>query len=266
MRQSQREIGVGPTAELSLRVSVAALVRVLFDSPEDGRGMLALERVATLRDVDGPAEVIVKAKPFGGGVRLTDPQGLRGMIGDFNYDSERSRDEGDFRLQIRPASWENVKRVCREHLQGKKGILDSSPHRELEEEFEDALHVRITPEQYRLSSLGLVVEDTPSQTSSVRAAGRPTVRVYFVFEARIEARDLLLAMLSSSRRDSDQDLQRLAWEDARQGGKGRANAVLTVALDDVVDAFRGRSGPVCLGHHYLDGNVAAIVNLVDGRT
>ena len=36
MKPNQHEIGVGATAELSLRVSVAALVSVLFVDPEAG--------------------------------------------------------------------------------------------------------------------------------------------------------------------------------------------------------------------------------------
>jgi hypothetical protein len=267
MRPSHREFGVGPTEELSLRVSVAALVRVLFDSPEDKGAMLALERTATLREIDGRPQVTVRAKPFGGGVRLTDPHALRGMIGDFHYDSERSREEGDFRLQIRPACWEEVKKICRVHFQEtEQRILDPSPQRELEEEFEDALHVRITPDQYRLKHLGMAVEDSPSETNSVRAAGRPTVRIYYVFEARIRTAEVILKMLANSGRYSDQDLQRMAWEDARRGGKGRANAVLAVGLDDVEEAFRGQNGPVRVGDHQLDGNVAAILNRGDERT
>ncbi len=96
MKPNQHEIGVGATEELSLRVSVAALVSVLFDDPEDGRTMLALERTATLRETEGRPEVMVRAKPFGGGVRLTDPQALEGMIGRFHYDSKRSRRERTF--------------------------------------------------------------------------------------------------------------------------------------------------------------------------
>ena len=42
VKPNQHEILVGATEELSLRVSVAALV-ALFDDPEDGRTMLALE-------------------------------------------------------------------------------------------------------------------------------------------------------------------------------------------------------------------------------
>jgi hypothetical protein len=64
MKPNQHEIGVGATEELSLRVSVAALVSVLFDDPEDGRTMLALERTATLRETEGRPEVMVRAKPW----------------------------------------------------------------------------------------------------------------------------------------------------------------------------------------------------------
>ena len=48
-------IEVGATDELSLRVSVGVLVKVMFRSPEDGREMLALERhaAAILTDSGG---------------------------------------------------------------------------------------------------------------------------------------------------------------------------------------------------------------------
>lgn len=184
MKPNDHEIGVGATEELSLRVSVAALVSVLFRGPEDGRTMLALERTATLRKIEGRPKVTVKAKPFGGGVWLANPQALKGLIGHFHYDSERSRQERDFRIQIQPASWEKVKEICWEHLkETEKGILDSSPERELAEEFEDTLNVRITPDQYRLKLRGIIVEDLPGETDNVRAEGLPTVRIYYVFEA-----------------------------------------------------------------------------------
>ena len=64
-------IGIGPTTELSLRVSVASLARVIFPSPEDGTPMLALEHRATL--LPGEEQVVVKAQPFGGAVRILYP-------------------------------------------------------------------------------------------------------------------------------------------------------------------------------------------------
>jgi len=53
MNPNYDEIEVDATQELSLRVSVAALVSVLFDGPEDGRTILALERTAMLREIEG---------------------------------------------------------------------------------------------------------------------------------------------------------------------------------------------------------------------
>jgi hypothetical protein len=269
MQPNQHEIGVGATEELSLRVSVAALVSVLFNDLEDGRTMLALERTATLRETEGRPEVTVRAKPFGGGVRLTNPQALEGMIGHFHYDSERSRRERDFRLQIRPASWGKVKEICREHLkETEKGILDSSPERELAEEFKDTLNVRITPDQYRLKPRGIIVEDLPSETENVRAAGLPTVRIFYVFEAWMRAPEMITMILANSRRYSDKDLQKMAWKDAWQGGRGRANAVLALGLDDLKDVYRSiptdrRGGPIHVGRYQLDGNVLAILEEVD---
>jgi hypothetical protein len=269
MKPNHREIGVGATEELSLRVSVAALVSVLFDAPEDERPMVALERTATLREIDGRPEVTVRAKPLGGGVRLINPQALQEKIGHFHYDSERSRREKDFRILIHPASWEKVKEICWEHLKETgKGILDPSPERELAEEFEDTLHVRITRDQYHLKPRGIMLEDQPGETDNVRAAGLPTVRIYYVFEAWVESPELITLMLGNSRRYSDQDLQRMAWKDARGGGRGRANAILVLGLDDLKDVYRSiatdvRGGPIRIGEHQLDGNVLAILKGID---
>ena len=269
MNSNHHEFGVGATEELSLRVSVAALVSVLFDGPEDGRTMLALERTATLRENEGRPEVTVRAKPFGGAVRLTNRQALQRLIGQFHYDSERSRRERDFRIQIQPASWEKVKEICLEHLYGTdKSILDSSPERELAEEFQDALHIGITSDQYHFRPRGIIVEDLPSETDNVRAAGLPTVRIYYVFEAWMEAPEIVTMMLANNRRYSDKDLQKMAWKDARQGGRGRANAILALRLDDLKDVYRSiptdrRSGPIRVGGHQLDGNVLAILEEVD---
>ncbi len=269
MKQNEQKIGVGATEDLSLRVSVASLVRVLFDSPEDGRTMLALERTATLREIQSRSRVTVNAKPFGGAVQLTNPEGLQALIGNFQYDSERSRREKDFRIQIQPGSWEKVKEICQEHLnQTGKGILESSPERELAEEFEDTLNVRITPDQYLLKPLCMIVEDLPSETDNVRAEGVPTVRIYYIFEAWIEDPEIIKKILVNSNQYSDKDLETMAWNDVRQGGRGRANAILALGLDDLKDVYFSiatemRGDSILVGEHHLDGNVLAILEEVD---
>jgi hypothetical protein len=269
MKPDYHEIRVGATEELSLRVSVATLVSVLFDHPENGRSMLALERTATLREIEGGPEVRVSAKPFGGAVRIIDPQALKKLIGYFHYDSEQSRLESDFRIQIHPASWEKVKQICRQHLYEKEeAILDTSPQRELAEEFEDTLNVRITPEQYRLKLRGMILEDMPAETDNVRAAGLPTVRIYYVFEAWMEAPEIIRMILVNNRGYADKDLQKMAWEGALRGGRGRANAILTLELDELkreneswATARHGR--PIYIRGHQLEGSVLAILGEVD---
>jgi hypothetical protein len=257
------EIGVGAAEGLSLRVSVATLVRVLFDHPENGQTMLALERTATL--IEGRPEITVRAKPFGGAVRLDNTQALQRLIGDFHYDSEQSRQENDFRILIHPAAWENVMEICRQHLDGtEKSLLDSSPERELAEEFEDALHVRLDPSQYQLKPCGIIVEEPPVGTDNIRAEGFPTVRVYYLFEARIEDIEIITMILDNHKRYSDKDLEKMAWEDARRGGRGWANAILALRLDDLKDMYRSitierRHDPIQIGSHQLDGNVWAVL-------
>ena len=99
------EFGVGPTQELSLRVSVATLVRVLFENPGDGELILALERKATLHRTDAGEAVRVKAQPFGGAVRILDLAALRRLIGDFHFYTERPQADQDLRIFIRPGVW-----------------------------------------------------------------------------------------------------------------------------------------------------------------
>ena len=192
MEPSDNIIGIGATQELALRVSVGVLVRVLFDNPETGHRMLALERTATLLEIEGRYEVIVKAKPFGGGVRITDPQKLKKLIGNFHYDSERSFHEGDFRIMINPASWGKLKEICMEHMRKTEyNIMETGPERELAEEFFDALKIRLTPEDYKLKKSGLIVEDIPGATDNINAKGLPTVRVYYLFEAIIISPEII---------------------------------------------------------------------------
>jgi hypothetical protein len=256
---------VGATDKLSLRVSVSALVSMLFENPEDGQTMLALERAATLREIEGRSKVVVIAKPFGGAVRITNPRALKRMIGDFHYDSERSRWERDFRIQVHPESWENIKKVCKEHIkETKKKILDPSPDRELVEEFQDSLNVRITNDQYSLKLRRMIVQDLPKKTENVRAPGLPTVRIYYVFEAWMEDPEMIEMILTSSNRYSDKDLQKMAREDAQQGGKGRSNGILALGLEDLDNVYRlipndRRNAPVCVAEHQLDGNVLAVL-------
>jgi hypothetical protein len=269
MKPNHHEIGVGATQELNLRVSVGVLVSVLFKSPEDGRTMLALERTATLRQIEGRSEVIVKAKPFGGAVRLINPRALKELIGNFYYDSERSREQEDFRIQIRPASWETIKEICRKQLDDtEKGILDSSPQRELAEEFEDTLHIRITPEQYQLKSQGMMIENLPAETDNVRAEGLVTVRVYFMFEAWMQDPEIISMMLVDNKQYSDKDLEKMAWKDAQQGGRGRANAILALGFDELKAIYRSmpadrRGGQIRVEEHQLNGNVLALLEDID---
>ncbi len=235
------KIGIGPTTDLSLRVSVATLSKVLFYHPDDGRLMLALEQTATRTEKAGQENVTVIAKPFGGGVRLNDAKALGLSIGDFNFDSRRSQEEHDFRIQIRPDSWDQVKRFCiRGFRDQDESVLETQPERELVEEFRDAMGVQLSPEQYNIRQLGVVFESVPQYTESQRATGRPTVRIYNVFEVHLGSPSLIESILVNSARFSDFDLWNLAKEDVYGGGKGRANTILVVPVDSLESMIRRR--------------------------
>ncbi len=123
MTTNPHEVGTGATAELNQRVSVATLVRVLFRNPNDDDELtLALERKATLHRAADDAAVRVRSQPFGGGIRILDLSAVHDLVGDFHFDSERSRAEQDFRIFINPSAWPSLREFCLEHI-----ILDDDP-------------------------------------------------------------------------------------------------------------------------------------------
>jgi len=268
MRDDAFDIGVGPTAELSLRVSVGTLVAVMFNHPADKREMLALERTATVQNTGEGRDVVVRAKPFGGAVRLVDPELLRTLIGHFHFDSERSRQEHDFRLHILPSSWEGVREICREPLKEPgKSILDFMPDRELAEEMVDSLGISITPDQYSLTPHSVILEDTARPTKNIRASGLPTRRVHYIYRAVTDHSALVELMLHRNK-PSDEDLRRAARADSRRGGRGRANATLVLPLDEVKALYRSvpfmrRGEPLRSGEQTFDGNVPAVIEGID---
>lgn len=258
--------GVGRTAEFDLRVSVATLVRVLFEHPKDGDSMLALERKATLYKTKNRRVIEVKAQPFGGVVQIYDLDLMQRSVGDFNFDSEYSSDQQDFRLFIRSSAWKTVREFCIQHIERVNDpVFETEPTRELAEEFGDALKISLKQSQYHYKPIATVVEDHPSPTENISAAGIPTVRVYRIFEAWITDASLAHAMLENSNYLSDQDLRAMAEDDDKNGGEGRANALLVLPLKRVIAAYLGvsppeRNVPILFEGHRLDETVTTILD------
>jgi hypothetical protein len=257
-------ITTGPTAELTLRVSVATLTRVVFTHPDDGVPMLALEHKATLNLGEPGPRVMVKAQPFGGAVRVLDLNLLGQIAGTFNFDSEKSRAEGDFRIYIRPSSWEAVRDFCVQQTRAGSGsVLEHDPTRELAEEFEDGLGIQLKPGQYSLNPIGIVLENEPVPSTNPRAAGHPTARIYQVDDVRILDPDLCRLILENSRKNPARVLSDLALDHAHAGGAGRANAMLAAALEQVHGAILAtppgqRGEPLKFLDTLLEGNVGAL--------
>lgn len=253
--------GIGATDELSLRVSVATLARVVFKHPRIGEWMLALERKAILYETN----VEVKSQPFGGAVRILDLGVIHNLIGDFHFDSERSRAEQDFRLIIQPSGWSVLREFCIEHLSRVDDpILETDPSRELTEEFDDALKINLQSGQYVSKPVATVVEDEAMPTENIHARGIPTARIYRIFEAHVLDSSLAYTMLTNSESFSDQDLYELAVKDAQNGGKGRANAVLVLPLKLISAAYLAippekRHAPVLFEKNQLEETVSAIL-------
>lgn len=259
------EPGIGATRELSLRVSAATLVRVLLENSPGGDLMLALERRATLYRAENGRVVEVKSQPFGGAIRILDLMKLRDLIGNFHFDSERSRSEQDFRILIRPSDWETVREFCVEHFSRVEDpVLETDPGREMTEEFADALKASLGPDQYSHRPIATVVEDDPAPTENIHAKGIPTARIYRIFEATISDPFLAQAMMENSASISDQDLCEFALEDGRHGGKGQASAILILPMKRITDHYlalqsKERNIPILFDGHRLDETVPAII-------
>jgi hypothetical protein len=265
MKPNHNEIGVGATEDLSLRVSVATLVRVLFKNPRDGELMLALERKATLYQSENGHTVEVKSQPFGGAIRILELKMIRELIGDFHFDSERSRSEQDFRIFIRPSDWSAVREFCIQHLSRVDDpILETDPERELMEELFDALKINLKPEQYVRMPVATLVENEAAPTDNIHAQGQSTARVYRIFEASITEAFLIDTMIKNRDSFSNQELREIAFEDARSGGVGRANAILVLPLKQLTSAYlamspQERNAPILFGEHRLDETVTIIL-------
>jgi hypothetical protein len=260
---------IGATDELSLRVSIATLVRVVFEHPFTGYWMLALERKATLRKAEHEHIVEVKSQPFGGAIRILDVDVIHNLIGDFHFDSEHSRDKLDFRLFIRPSKWSALREFCIKHFEAAdNSVLETQPMRELTEEFSDTLKINLKPEQYSYKPVATVVKDAASPTENIHATGIPTVRVYRIFEAHIVESSLQQSMLTNSEGIFHNDLCELALDDFQNGGKGRANAILALPLEQITKAYGAlspteRNAPILFGRHYLGETVSVILDEVD---
>ncbi len=268
MKPKQHEIGVGATEDLHLRVSVATYNRVVFPHSQNGNIMLALERKATVTNHAGD-DIHVWAQPFGGAVRIRNTLPLQEIVGEIQFDSERSKREHDFRILIPPSKWERVKGYCLGHLENPEDIeLEASPHRELVEEFEETLNVHLSPDQYAVQPAGFVIENNPVPTDNLDAHRQPTVRIYRIFEARIVDEVLCSTMLIASQFNSDQELGVLAVKDFQNGGIGRANSVLTLPLRMITESYRAyrpemRYRKIVLENHELDESVLAVLENID---
>lgn len=251
-----------------LRASVATYNQVIFPHPDDGTLMLALERKATVLK-DG--SVSVESQPFGGGIRILNPVPLQKIIGKIQFDSERSRQEQDFRILIPASKWEQIKEYTLHHLEldDEDDIeLESGPDRELTEEFMDTINVKLNPGQYKVQPLGFVIENSPVQSKNDHSRGQLTVHIYRVF--RVEVIDPILCkiMFGISQLYSDQDLRDLALQDFEHGGPGRANTILTLPLRIVREAYltlppQERYQTIVVEDHQLDESVLAILEGID---
>jgi hypothetical protein len=250
------------TDESLLRVSVATYNQVIFPHPESGITMLALERKATVLK-DG--SVNVRAQPFGGGVKILDLRSLKEIVGEIQFDSERSKQEKDFRILIEPSQWEMVKQYCLLRLENPNDTeIESAPDRELTEEFEETMGMTLKRSQYAVESIGFVIEDNPVWTENWYSCRFPTVRVYRTYKVQILDPDLCKTLLGISGLVSDEELGMRALNN----NAGRANSVLALPLGNVRETLLAvpaekRFNKIEVDHHILDESVLVVLDDIE---
>lgn len=228
--------------------------------------MLALERQAT---VHPGGEVTVKAHPFGGGVHILNPEPLKKILGELEFDSLHSQAEADFRLLIRPVHWQALKEFCLAHLaRVDDPYLESLPDRELAEEFSEAAQVDLKPDQYTSKPAGFVIENQPAPTLNIHALGRSTLHLYLLFEIKILDARIIQKILEAGRGYTDADLRSRAMDDCLDHGTGRVNSVLTLPADVITQAYLrlpqdSRFQRIKVEDHWLDESTLAILPEVE---
>ena len=88
------------------------------------------------------------------------------------------------------------------------------------------------------------------------------MRIYRVFEAHVIDPDLCKMMLDNGEKYSGAVLREMAIEDARKGGRGRANGMFVAPRRQIRDAYLSllpdkRGDPLPFGNGILNGNVPA---------
>jgi hypothetical protein len=235
------EPGVGATAEFSLRVSTAVLGRVHLKHPATGEEMLVLERKCSAEIKDnGELKTILNCQPLGGASVLKNPQALAVLIDGFNYDTEKSKKEGDFRIQARPADWPRIRDFCVENFSNPAlGAVEVGIQRELQEELQEALSIDVNPAAYKSRNTGIVIQQEAAQSERLGVSGAPTCRVFNVHDVEITDEALIRALLHSSASVSNEYLITAAHEKAAASPKHQAKvtAMLTLPRAEVEAAF-----------------------------
>ena len=154
-----------------LRASVATYNQVIFPNPENGMndaGIGTQSNGAEGWQRQHSVTALWRRDP------ILNPTPLQAIIGKIQFDSERSKQEQDFRILIPPSKWELIKDYCLHHLEFEEEEdieLEFEPDRELTEEFMEAINVKLNPGQYTVQPLGFVIENNPVQSKNDYARG-----------------------------------------------------------------------------------------------
>jgi len=224
--------------------------------------MLVLERTASRRG----DRIEVKAKPVGGGIQILDLTAMHARIGSFQFDSQRSRAEADFRIFIPPHQKESVIAFCLDQFRGtRSAVLDILPERELVEELHDSLGVQVSLSQFKMQWLKAVVETEAVPSSSPRARDVKTHHIYTIYQLEVLDSTLAQALLANSEYYTDADLVQRAQTDLSRGGWGRANAVLALPWQILQQSYlhipsSERGSDQRLLEHTLTGSVRHLLD------
>jgi hypothetical protein len=239
MEQIPYAPGVGATEEYNLRVSAATLARVRLRMPDNKPTFWVFEAKVWAEVKDGKiVQQVAQLQPLGGACQLIEPETLWQLTKGFNFDSDKSRRESDFRLFVRAGQWDLIKEFLeKEFARPADGAVASDIKRELVEEIEEALRYQLRGEfGYLAWPMGTVVQGEAQKTLRSGMVGVETKRVFKIYDVEIlDAR--LVDMLLTGARPLAKQMLDVACEKALASpdGKGRVTSLALMRDVDMRD-------------------------------
>ncbi len=254
-------------AQNKVRVSVGSLTLLTISDPLDQKEYFAFERRATGSSERGRKTWSTKSVPFGGAIKIKDKSALVDLIGDFDFDSDESRENNDFRIIVDRRKWKKIKIFCERSIsQNNKRVIDFDPFDEIKEEIWKPTKIEVTRKKLSTKRIGTFANDFPVPTENINTPGKQTYRFYCLYNTRVVDQQLAKKLLKHADLRMDKECGFTAIKSRRTKGDGRYNSILMVGKKEFEEFISSQAQKeIKSGFHYknfwMAGNVATLFKL-----